>query len=151
MTLNLASILPPRTRHWIRLMMDRVIQTTGAKFILGRSEYNNFGLTLCSETCQGRHLLLYYDNYKLFIIISKNVLSTVKDTVGNGFVFCDIHLFTTYFLLWSKNEKVQVVKMNPFNISITVKWKIKYWRMVNFSSLVQQLFKKYQLYVQHWR
>lgn len=85
-SLNLASIPQPRTRHWIRLMMYRVIQTTGAKLILGRSEYNNFGLTLCSETCRGRYLLTHDDNYKLLIMISKNVLSTMKNTGGNGFI-----------------------------------------------------------------
>lgn len=54
-SLNLALILPPRTRYWIILTMDRVIHTTGTKLILSKSEYNNFGLTLCSENCQGRH------------------------------------------------------------------------------------------------
>jgi len=130
--------------------MDRVIHTTGTKLILSKSKYNNLGLTLCSENCQGRHLLLCYDNYKLFIIISKTVLSTMKYAVGNGFIFCITHLFSTFSALkqkWknrrSKNESLQS--------SVTVKWKLKYWRTANFYSLVQQLWKKYPLFVQYWK
>lgn len=44
-SLNLALILPPRTRHYIILTMDRVIHTTGTKLILSKSKYNNLGLT----------------------------------------------------------------------------------------------------------
>lgn len=151
-SLNLALILPPRTRHWIILTMDRVIHTTGTKLILSKSKYNNLGLTLCSETCQGRHLLLCYDNYKLFIIISKTVLSTMKYAVGNGFIFCITHLFSTFSALkqkW-KNKSSKDESLQP---SITVKWKLKYWRRANFSSFLPSstTWKKYPLYVQYWK
>lgn len=74
----------------------------------------------------------------------------MKYAVGNAFIFCITHLFSTFSALkqkWknkrSKNESLQS--------SVTVKWKLKYWRMANFYSLVQQLLKKYPLYVQYWK
>lgn len=42
----------------------------------------------------------------------------MKSTTGNGFIFCNNPLFSTYFLLWSKNLKMQVVKMNLFNLQL---------------------------------
>lgn len=60
--------------------MDRVIRQLVPRSELSRSEYNNVGLTLGSEIYQGRHLLLHYDIYKLFTIISQNVLTTMKNS-----------------------------------------------------------------------
>lgn len=67
--------------------MDRVIRQLVPRSELSRSEYNNVGLTLGSEIYQGRHLLLHYDIYKLFIIISQNVLSTIKNSWKTFFFF----------------------------------------------------------------
>ena len=62
----------------------------------------------------------------------------MKYAVGNGFIFCITHLFSTFSALkqkW-KNKSGKDESLQP---SITIKWKLKYWRRANFSSLVQQL------------
>lgn len=84
-------------------MMDRVLQTSGVKLILSRSEYNNFSLftvQLAKEDIYC-HIMIIIDS----IIISKNVLSSMKNTVGNGLYIAICTCLAIIFLFEANMKK----------------------------------------------
>ena len=95
------------------------------------------------------------EDINCYVMIIINYLSLLQKLCyeiysWNGFIFCITHLFSTFSALKQK-WKNKSSKNEALQSSNTAKWKLKYWRMASFSSLVQQLCKKYQLYVQYWK
>lgn len=70
-------------------MTGRVVQTTGTKLILS----TEVGIISLAPLCWVKFAkeVIYY--YIIIIIVYnnyfRNVLSTMKNTVGNGFIFCN--------------------------------------------------------------